>query len=176
VDTVATAVRETAHRGSTKELDPLLLYALVAAEDHRFTRHSGIDFRAVVRAVAGIVLRKELGGGSTIEQQLVRVITRDSARTIGRKLREMLTACAVEHSFTKSELATAYLELGYFGERAWGVRSAAETAGIDPSNCTSMQAAALVSRLKFPTSVGETANWAARRSVRTSWIERRLSP
>ena len=76
-------------------IDPLLVAALIAAEDRRFFRHAGIDFGRTLRAALGWFLGRRSGGGSTVEQQLVRVLTGRMERTLGRKLREILAAAGV---------------------------------------------------------------------------------
>jgi hypothetical protein len=155
-------------------IDPLLVATLIAAEDHRFFRHSGIDFGRTLRAALAWVLDRRAGGGSTVEQQLVRVLTGRMERTLGRKLREILAAAAVGRVLSKREVAAAYLLNGYFGRGRVGIRRAAQAQGFDYAECTAEETAQVISCLKYPCSPDEAPRWTARRKERARWIASRL--
>jgi penicillin-binding protein 1B len=95
-----------------------LLNAVLAAEDHRFFEHAGVDVRGLVRA-AWVNLRagRVSQGGSTITQQLVKNRLVGSRRTLGRKLREAWLAAAVEWRYSKAEILESYLNEAYLGQR-----------------------------------------------------------
>lgn len=103
--------------------------ATVAAEDARFFRHSGIDTRAILRALwADLRAGSAVQGGSTITQQYVKNAYIDKPRrTIFRKVREALYAAQIERSLSKSKILENYLNTVYFGRGAYGVQAAAKS-------------------------------------------------
>ncbi|HUT86044.1 MAG TPA: transglycosylase domain-containing protein, partial [Elusimicrobiales bacterium] len=101
--------------------------AVIAMEDEKFFKHWGISFRGMLRALLrDIVLKKVAQGGSTITQQLSKVILLSSEKTIIRKLREIILALQMERRFSKSEILQLYLNEIYFGLGTYGVKSAAK--------------------------------------------------
>jgi penicillin-binding protein 1A len=143
-----------------EELSPYLVNALVATEDIRYYRHSGIDVRGLGRAlVRTILLRQNTGGGSTITQQLAKQLyPRDTARTspLVRKLKlgiskfkEWQTAVKLERSYTKEEIIAMYLNKYDFLYQAIGIRSAAKVYfNTTPDSLKIEEAAVLVGMLK----------------------------
>jgi membrane peptidoglycan carboxypeptidase len=127
-----------------------LVLALIAAEDHRFWRHCGIDPIALCRALWYFAARNKVIGGSTLEQQLARTLTGDKSRTIRRKLRELCMAAVVEATVPKEDIPGLYLSVAYFGWRMNGILEACRRLGFNPSLLTQRQAAELVARLKYP--------------------------
>ena len=112
--------------------------AIVASEDTRFYEHNGVDAKGVARA---FVANQQAGGvsqgASTLTMQYVRMVLRDGARrpqevpeateqTSCRKLREMRLAIEVEKTLTKEEILERYLNVAYFGHRAYGIYAAAQ--------------------------------------------------
>jgi penicillin-binding protein 1A len=168
------ALSEVREEAARVNVDPLLVAALIAAEDHRFFRHSGIDFLRTLRAGSEWLLGRRAGGGSTIEQQLVRVTTGHMERTLSRKVREILAAAAVGSILSKSEVAKSYLLTGYFGRGMRGLNGASRALGFDYSSCTAEEAANLVSCMKYPWSPDAPPRWTARRKERAKWIALRL--
>src|ERR1700733_5633497 len=102
--------------------------AVLAAEDHHFYEHHGINYPSVVRALlvnamAGHVVE----GGSTISQQLVKnMFFNDAGRTIVRKIAEAIVAAQIENRYSKKDILTMYLNEIYFGNGARGVEQAAQ--------------------------------------------------
>jgi penicillin-binding protein 1A len=162
-----------------KEISPYVIDALVATEDIRFYRHSGIDIRALGRAIIGFVSGKNRGGGSTISQQLAKQLyPRDTARVsaITRKIRlavtkfkEWQTAVKLEKSYTKEEIITMYLNVFDFVYNAVGIRSAAQVYfNTSPDSLNLQQSATLVGMLKNSTLYNPVKNkdlMLARRNV-----------
>ncbi len=132
----------------TDEYDNVIL-ALIEAEDHRFALHYGVDTLSIVRAIVATLVTRQPQGGSTITQQLVRVITSDYRKTASRKVREMCFAAWVDARFSKHEQAVSYLNIAYFGWRMNGYREAAARLQLN-TPCNPSEAAALVARLKYP--------------------------
>lgn len=123
---------------------------LVSGEDHRHAYHPGFDIRAIGRALWRRVRYHCREGASTIEQQIVRVLTGHFERTIWRKFREILLASLVADAFSKSILPALYLKIGYYGWRMNGFEQACNRLGLSPESMTLMDAAGLVARLKYP--------------------------
>ena len=88
---------------------------LVVAEDHRSSRHLGIDPVGMLRAFYVRLKKNEIQGASTIEQQFVRVVTNDYEYSLLRKFREQLLAIALTNQRMKSDIARAYLAVAYYG-------------------------------------------------------------
>src|SRR6266850_4103809 len=100
------------------EVPRVLIDAVLAAEDHRFFEHGGLDARALVRAAwANLRAGKVKEGGSTITQQLVKVRLLSPQRTYFRKLREAWLAALVESRYSKQRILEAYLNEIYLGQR-----------------------------------------------------------
>ena len=105
----------------------MLINALIAAEDARFYSHHGLDIRGITRAFArNIRAHKVLEGGSTLTQQLAKVLFLTPERSYTRKLKEMALALRIEQRYTKQEILSLYLNQIYFGSGAYGVESAAQ--------------------------------------------------
>lgn len=140
-----------------KQLSPHLVKALIATEDARFTNHSGIDARALVRAIVkrGILLQKSAGGGSTITQQLAKLLYSPSAENIVERLLqkpiEWVIAVQLERYYTKEEIINMYLNKFDFLNNAVGIQSAASIYfNTTPDKLTIEQAATLVGMCKNP--------------------------
>jgi penicillin-binding protein 1A len=116
-----------------KELSPHLVKALIATEDARFVKHSGIDYRSLARVLFKTVLSRndKYGGGSTITQQLaLNLYSERSPNKIKRviqKLQEWVTAVNLEKNYTKTEIITMYFNTIPFGYESYGIRTAAQT-------------------------------------------------
>ena len=123
---------------------------LISGEDHRFFRHGGIDLIAICRAVWHGVVFQRREGASTIEMQVVRVVSQRYERTIQRKVREMALATLVTRVIPKEALPAIYLRLGYFGWRMNSFAAARRCIGVYPALLTPLETARLVARLKYP--------------------------
>lgn len=134
------------------ELSPHLINALIATEDERFYRHSGIDFEALARAVGRLA---KAGGGSTITQQLAKNLFTQRAENfwerIPQKFKEWVIAVQLERQFTKEEILTMYLNQVDFIYQAVGINSAAAIYfGTTPDSLSLEEAAVLVGMAKNP--------------------------
>jgi len=119
--------------------------ATIAAEDRRFRWHPGIDPIAIARALAHDVrhLRAQ-EGGSTITQQVAKLMLGNRPRTFGQKLREAVVALRLEHRYTKQEILALYLNLAPYGGETIGVaRASRNVFGCAPDELTVAQAAYL---------------------------------
>ena len=110
-----------------------LVNALVATEDERFFEHSGVDLRALMRAIVkrGFMHQKSAGGGSTITQQLAKQlyseVARDTRKRLMQKPIEWYIAVQLERFYTKEEILTMYLNYFDFLNNAVGIKNAAKT-------------------------------------------------
>lgn len=126
--------------------------AVVATEDQGFYNHIGVDPRAIVRAaVHDVIALGPRQGGSTITQQLARNVYLTRAKTVTRKLAELVLAVQLERAYTKPEIMELYLNQIYFGEGAYGVQVAANTYfGKDVEHLTVPECAMLAGLPKRP--------------------------
>ena len=138
------------------ELSPILINALIATEDERFFSHSGIDFIALIRVLKGILTgNKNLGGGSTITQQLAKMFfSKRPASKIERvkqKFKEWIIAVRIERQYSKKEIITMYLNRFDFLNLAVGIKSASKIYfNTTPDSLTIEEAATLVGMAKNP--------------------------
>jgi penicillin-binding protein 1A len=130
---------------------PVVVDALVSAEDRHFFDHRGVDPLGIVRALWHDATGGSLQGGSTITQQLVKNSYLTSDRSLGRKAREAVLAIKLEQTHDKREILERYLNIVYFGRGAYGIEAAAHVyfnVGADQLNTN--QAAFLVGLLRGP--------------------------
>jgi penicillin-binding protein 1A len=100
--------------------------ALIATEDRKFYTHSGVDLKAILRAIVKDIWAGEfVEGASTITQQLAKTLFLTPRKNIVRKVKEALLAFQLERRYTKNEILELYLNQVYFGSGAYGVESAA---------------------------------------------------
>ncbi|MBW6491190.1 MAG: transglycosylase domain-containing protein [Lentimicrobium sp.] len=139
------------------ELSENLVNAIIATEDARFERHSGIDVRALFRVTFGILTGNNKGGGSTITQQLAknlfpRKLNRNYFETVFIKLKEWVVATKLERNYTKEEIIAMYFNTVEFGSNSFGIKSAAKTFfNKTPADLNIEESAMLVGMLKAPT-------------------------
>ncbi len=140
-------------------LPEVLVQATLAAEDHRFFRHPGVDPLAIGRAAwADLKAGRLKEGGSTITQQAVKQIMA-RRRTVAGKLREMVLAFRLEHRLAKKEILALYLNLAPYGNQYAGVESAAMGYfGCPAANLTAAQAAFLAGLPQRPTGLDPYRN------------------
>jgi len=136
--------------------------AFLAIEDRRFYHHVGVDPRGIARAAwhdarAGHMQE----GGSTITQQLAKLVYLSSDRTAARKLREMAIAMWLEAWLTKDQILSRYLSDVYFGDNVYGLRAAARHYfSKRPEALTVSEAALLAGLMKAPSRLAPSANLA----------------
>ena len=112
---------------SIDKIPPLQIKAFLAAEDDRFYKHSGVDFKGLMRAsVLLITTGKKRQGGSTITMQVARNFLLSNEKTYLRKLKEIMLALKIEKRYSKQQILELYLNKIYMGQRAYGVAAAAQ--------------------------------------------------
>lgn len=146
------------------EMSDHIRKAIVASEDGRFYEHRGVDAKGIARAfVANQTAGTVSQGASTLTMQYVRMALRDGSQTpgevmaateqtTGRKIREMRLAVLLEQDLSKTEILERYLNVAYFGHRAYGIFAAAQIFfSKPPSELTLAEAATLAGLVKAPT-------------------------
>lgn len=129
-----------------------VIQAVLATEDADFYHHDGVNWRAVLRAAAGNVAAGEItSGGSTITQQVIKNFVLTSEQTLDRKLQEAVYAVQLERRLGKDQILELYLNDAYFGNRVYGIGTAAEFYwGKDVSELTVAEGALLAGIIRLP--------------------------
>jgi penicillin-binding protein 1C len=137
---------------SAGALPPRIVDATLAAEDRRFFSHVGVDPIAVARAaVHNVRAMRVVEGGSTITQQVAKLILQSKDRSLRAKWRESVVALRLEHRYSKREILAMYLNLAPYGNRINGAARASRAYfGCPPENLTPAQAAFLASLPQRP--------------------------
>ncbi len=133
------------------EIPQDLINAAIAIEDKRFYEHQGVDWITTIKACAGMFFGSGDAGGSTITQQLVKNMTQDNSVTVRRKVVEIFKAQDFERRYDKKIIMEWYLNLIYFGDRNYGVKSAAaHYFGKELQSLTTAECASLISITNNP--------------------------
>ncbi len=129
-----------------------LRQAVIAVEDSRFYVHHGIDLRGIARAlIRNIAAARVVQGGSTISQQLSKVLFFSPERTLIRKLKEAILTLQIEQRYTKDQILNFYLNQIYLGSGCYGVQTASKKyLGKEISEITVAEAALLAGIPKSP--------------------------
>lgn len=137
-----------------------LVEAVLSIEDRRFRSHWGVDPRGILRALARNVSAGEVvEGGSTINQQLVKILHLERERTLKRKIREAALALWLDLRLSKDEILTRYLNNVYLGAGATGVPAAARVYfGKDAAALTLAESALLAGLIKAPSQLDPLRN------------------
>ncbi len=141
------------------ELSPALINALIATEDARFEKHSGVDTRSIFRVLGKTIIgrKKSSGGGSTITQQLAKNLfprkkNQAKVSVVLTKFKEWIVAAKLERNYTKEEIIAMYFNTVDFGSNSFGIKTAARTFfDKSPDSLKIEEAALLVGVLKAPT-------------------------
>lgn len=135
-----------------KNIPEHLIRAVIAVEDSRFWAHKGVDYLAIARAIVKDTLARRIKeGGSTITQQLAKVVFLSPEKTLQRKLREMILAYKLEKNLTKEEILELYFNRIYFGHGAYGIEMASRTyLGKSVSELNLSESALLAGLIKAP--------------------------
>jgi penicillin-binding protein 1A len=149
--------KENRTNAKYNDLSHWLVKALVATEDSRYYQHAGIDLRALGRVVKGVATgQKSQGGGSTISQQLSKLLfprkkMDNKWELVKRKFKEWLIATRLEKNYTKEEIITMYFNKFDFLNNAVGINSASQVYfGKTPKELQLHEAAMLVGMAKNP--------------------------
>jgi len=134
------------------DVPPSIANATIAAEDRRFEQHLGIDPIAIARAVVHDVVRlRAAEGGSTITQQVAKMLLGNPPRTIAAKVREAVIALRLEHRYSKKQILALYVNLAPYGEQTIGIaRASRRYFACAPDELTIAQSAWLASLPQRP--------------------------
>jgi len=152
---------------SLDEVSPLLREAVVATEDERYYRHSGVDLIGVARALPYDLVHLSFAqGASTITEQVAKLLyLGGDDHSPWHKLEDAAVALKLESRYTKEQILAAYLNSAYFGEGATGVRGASERYfGVAPDGLTTAQATLLAGLVQAPSAYDPFAHPALARA------------
>ncbi len=129
-----------------------LVKAVIASEDRDFYNHRGISYKGILRAMLVNMSRfRVVQGGSTLTQQLAKVLFTDMERSMKRKIYEAFCAVKIEEKYDKQDILSMYLNLIYFGKGAYGVESASKMYfGKSIRECTLAECAMIVATISSP--------------------------
>jgi len=161
---------------------PLIVrQAFIAAEDDRFFEHHGFDWQGILRTLFVNATSGELQGASTITMQAARSAFFTQEQTVRRKLQEVFVTYRLEREFTKPEILALYLNVIFFGQRSYGVASAAETYFGKPLDQLTLGEAATLARvpqwpsrynpITNPTGAAERRGYVLRRMRELGFID-----
>lgn len=134
----------------SREIPLILKKAVMAMEDAEFYSHNGINLRRILHALIENIVSSRTIGGSTITQQLAKLLFTNREQTLQRKVFEFFGAKELESRFSKDDILLLYLNTVYFGHGAWGVEAAAKlyfnkpVRALDVYECTLL--AGIISR------------------------------
>ena len=113
------------HWASLKDVNRDLIYAIILSEDSHFFSHAGIDYDALIAALASNIKNKEWRfGASTISQQTVKNLYLTQQKTLSRKLQELILTHRLENKLSKNEILELYLNIIEFGPDLYGIHDA----------------------------------------------------
>ncbi|RME19890.1 MAG: penicillin-binding protein, partial [Deltaproteobacteria bacterium] len=168
---VAELFRERRTFVGIDRIAPVVRNAFLAAEDADFYSHPGLDFLGMLRALwHDLLAGRFVQGGSTITQQLVKILLLTPERTLKRKIREMLLALRLESRLSKDEILTMYLNQINLGHGNYGVEEAARYYfGKSASELDLAQAATIAALAKSPVLYSPVLH-PERSKLRRNWI------
>lgn len=151
-----------------EKIPPLMVQAVIAAEDNRFYEHHGVDYLGIIRAaIKNYRSGRIRQGASTVTQQLARNSFELRERTYERKIIEMLLANRIEEHYSKEKIMELYLNRVYFGSGLYGIDAAARGYfGVAPMDLTAGQCAMLAGLLRSPNALSPWNNLEGARAAR----------
>jgi penicillin-binding protein 1A len=144
---------------SIDQIPLTLLDAVVTVEDRHFFSHSGINIKAIIRAIVkDLQAGRFKEGGSTLTQQLAKTLFLTSEKSVVRKIKELILSIQIERRYTKDEILELYLNQIYFGSGTYGVEAASRTYFNKPVSQIDLPQAALLAGLPKAPSVYSPLN------------------
>ncbi len=133
---------------SSQKIDKDLQHAVVAIEDHRFYQHNGVDLKGMTRAfISNLTGKGNMQGGSTLTQQLAKIVLLSMDRTLNRKIQDISYALEIEKNYTKDEILEMYLNSIYLAHGNLGVESAARFYFGKSANNLKIEEAAMIAAI-----------------------------
>jgi penicillin-binding protein 1A len=157
------------------DVPPVLIQAILAAEDERFYEHPGVDFIGILRAAgANVASGGKTQGASTITMQVARNFFLTREKTLSRKFYEILLSLNIEKNLTKDQILEIYINQIFLGQRAYGFAAAANTYfGKSLKDLTVPEAAMLAGLPKAPSAYNPVVN-PKRAALRQQYVLRRM--
>jgi len=174
---VASLFRENRATVPLQQIPLHVRQAVLAIEDARFYQHRGVDFIGIARAMWHNLQSGELvEGGSTITQQLARLLFLSRERAVSRKLTEIALALEIERRLTKDEILERYLNEYYFGQGAYGIEMAARVYfGKPAAELTLAEGAMLAGIIRAPSVYTPYRNMALAKARQRLVLERMVA-
>ncbi|MCU0936403.1 MAG: PBP1A family penicillin-binding protein [Gammaproteobacteria bacterium] len=165
-----------------EQVPPMLVRAVLAAEDAQFFDHPGVDWHGLARATLHLIKTGDRRqGGSTITMQVARQFFLGREKTFARKFKEILLALRIEQTLAKEEILELYLNKTFFGQRAYGIAAAAQAYyGKDLSDLTLGEVAMIAGLPQAPSRLNpitdpiqavQRRNYVLRRLFELGWID-----
>lgn len=147
----------------------MIILAVVCAEDRRYFSHHGVCYPSIVRAIY-----RRHGGASTINMQLVRIITGRYELSFTRKLREIFISTIIDFKYTKVEILRAYLCFSYYGHNMKGLDGVINDffPGKKSTELSIYDCCFIASLIKRPLPMKLTISWAMKIDARMTYIHR----
>jgi monofunctional glycosyltransferase len=155
------------------EIPDAFVDVLIAAEDHRNQVHFGVDPFAIARSLIAYLMGSRQGG-STIEQQFVRVTLASYELTLFRKIREQFLATLLSRRVSRRTIAKSYLVKAYYGTELTNLHALERNYKKTLQNMCLDEVIEITARLKYPQPQRMSAVWRAKFRRRCSWIKARL--
>lgn len=151
------------HVGETltySQIPQSMVNAVIATEDHRFFNHFGVDVWGILRAnIVNLRSGRLVQGGSTVTQQLAKILYLSPEKTLKRKIQEFLIALQLEQKFSKEQIMALYLNKVYLGKGNYGIDAAAKYYfGKAAEELDTFEAAILAGMLKAPSRYTPSSN------------------
>ncbi len=171
------------------QIAPIMRTAQVAIEDHRFFDHGGADLQGILRAfISNRTAGEVTGGGSTLTQQYVKITLQENAlragdkagakaavaQNYGRKIQELKYAIQLEKTLTKDQILEGYLNLVYYGDRAYGVEAASQHYFGHSAKSLSLVESALLAGIVQNPSVSDPVNYPEKALARRNIVLDRM--
>ncbi|MBA3489015.1 MAG: penicillin-binding protein [Longispora sp.] len=184
---ITTFYDEARKKVSLKDVAPSMQQAMIAAEDSRFFEHNGVDAKGVVRAFVTNQASGEIHqGASTLTMQYVRNMLLTTADTPAeamaatqqssiRKVREMRLSIEIEKKMSKLQILEGYLNIAYYGHRAYGVFAAAHIYfSKHPKDLTPIESALLAGLVQAPSDYDPVSSDKKSATARRDWVFDRM--
>ena len=160
---------------SFEDLPDELVQALVSAEDKNFFTHGGVDYSAILRALALFANNgAPTSGASTLTMQVAKNMFLNHEKSLGRKLSEFMLARQIEARFDKSEILEIYVNAIYFGNNTYGIEAATRLYFNKPVAQLSLPEAATLAGMPKAPSVFNPIASAERATKRRNWVLERM--
>ena len=153
------------------QFPPMLIKAILAAEDSRFFEHPGVDYQGILRAAVNLVRTGDRSqGGSTITMQVARNFFLSNEKTFLRKFNEIFLSLKIEHELSKQDILALYMNKIYLGKRAYGFAAASQVYYGKPlSQLTLPQLAMIAGLPKAPSSFNRSEERRVGKECRSRW-------